>query len=212
MLRTKSPSRRLSCPTFIAVVSTNSFLRTKRSTGTSITDTQRTRLASACVLPVRRRHLLKSGSSKTLATVMAMAVRLVDGLPAAAFDSGRVMLARGVAESRSQKLDRLSHVFFGASNYTFQWTAQESRRPIPRHGTDLFTIRFAPAWATCAAPARSSDATHQMTQGDFAALTAADQRSQLHPFTSIAEHLKHGPHIITHGKGIYIFDQHGKSF
>jgi L-2,4-diaminobutyrate transaminase len=51
-----------------------------------------------------------------------------------------------------------------------------------------------------------------MTQRDFAALTAADQHSQLHPFTSIAEHLKHGPHIITHGKGIYIFDQYGKSF
>src|ERR1700687_5084339 len=110
------------------------------------------------------------------------------------------MLARGAAENKSPKLDRLSHAFCGAPNYTFRWTVWESRRLIRREALKD-SPRFAPACATFSAPTRSSDTTQQMTRRDFAALTAADQHSQLHPFTSIAEHLKHGPHIIAHGKG-----------
>jgi L-2,4-diaminobutyrate transaminase len=51
-----------------------------------------------------------------------------------------------------------------------------------------------------------------MNDRTIGALETADQRSQLHPFTSIVRHLETGPNIITHGKGIHIFDQRGNSF
>lgn len=46
-------------------------------------------------------------------------------------------------------------------------------------------------------------------QPDFDRLGVLDRRSHLHPFTSIGAHLITGPHIITRGEGIRIFDQHG---
>ncbi len=43
-------------------------------------------------------------------------------------------------------------------------------------------------------------------------LAEIDRRSSLHPFTSIAEHLAHGPQVIVEGKGIRVKDAEGREY
>ena len=39
-----------------------------------------------------------------------------------------------------------------------------------------------------------------------------DVESLIHPYTNLAKHREVGPHILERGKGIYIYDSHGKDF
>jgi 4-aminobutyrate--pyruvate transaminase len=43
-------------------------------------------------------------------------------------------------------------------------------------------------------------------------LRARDVAYYLHPFTNLSTHEREGPHIITHGEGIYVFDEDGTKF
>jgi L-2,4-diaminobutyrate transaminase len=45
-----------------------------------------------------------------------------------------------------------------------------------------------------------------------ASLAEIDRQSSLHPFTSIADHLEHGPHIVVEGKGIRVKDTEGREY
>ena len=46
----------------------------------------------------------------------------------------------------------------------------------------------------------------------FKALHERDIASVVHPQTNLQKHLKVGPSIITHGEGIYVYDENGKRF
>jgi 4-aminobutyrate--pyruvate transaminase len=48
--------------------------------------------------------------------------------------------------------------------------------------------------------------------GPFNSLQARDVAYYLHPFTNLSVHEKEGPHIITRGKGIYVFDDENRQF
>ena len=39
-----------------------------------------------------------------------------------------------------------------------------------------------------------------------------DVESLIHSYTNLARHREVGPHILERGKGIYIYDSHGKDF
>jgi 4-aminobutyrate--pyruvate transaminase len=41
---------------------------------------------------------------------------------------------------------------------------------------------------------------------------ARDIASLLHPYTNLARHGEIGPHVFTHGKGIYVYDTQGKAY
>ena len=43
-------------------------------------------------------------------------------------------------------------------------------------------------------------------------LAARDVAYALHPYTNLAAHEKRGPHIITRGEGIYVWDDDGNRF
>lgn len=43
-------------------------------------------------------------------------------------------------------------------------------------------------------------------------LATRDVSAVLHPITDLGEHVDHGPFVVTHGEGIYAFDEHGRRY
>jgi len=43
-------------------------------------------------------------------------------------------------------------------------------------------------------------------------IQARDVAAHLHPFTNLAAHAEHGPHVFQRGEGIYVYDDDGKRF
>ena len=47
---------------------------------------------------------------------------------------------------------------------------------------------------------------------ELSELARTDIDAVLHPYTNLAKHSETGPLVITHGKGIYVYDEQGKEY